>query len=372
MDNVPPLVSCTARAVDDTNASIQADDIEANLTQDSTVAAVGEELGNPTIHLDGDVVVGNTVNEAEAAEPVEADAVANTTNTADGGANAEVVGGEVQVAVPDGGIAIDALPNGDGNNMVQNIANAEGNTEAAAIEETIEGTTEQNNTAGEEADTLPIQPAGGNGGNYTPQRWTADELHRDDPLLQDTTPADQKLISIYGDTIHQNDGRHLDGGIGFAEDRKWQRLHMRISACQLALYDVPAGRWSARFLQIQTQLLRDVRMRQCNSEKPMIFASCILRKVKNVKRASDVKRLIWDRLDAWEAEKYCALVKGVEEEALVCGFGATDDHEFEVESAGRRYNSMILSGKIRAAVRMVTDQDPGGLFRPDEDWSSRY
>ncbi len=34
--------------------------------------------------------------------------------------------------------------------------------------------------------------------------------------------------------------------------------------------------------------------------------------------------------------------------------------------AGRRYNSMILSGKLRAAVRMVTDRDPGGLFKPND------
>jgi hypothetical protein len=38
--------------------------------------------------------------------------------------------------------------------------------------------------------------------------------------MQDTTPADQELIEIYGDTIHQNDGRHLDGGKGVAKDRK--------------------------------------------------------------------------------------------------------------------------------------------------------
>ena len=135
---------------------------------------------------------------------------------------------------------------------------------------------------------------------------------------------------------------------------------MRVSACQLLLYDVPTGRWSARFLDIQTKLLRDVRQRTCNSEKPLVFAACILRKVKDVKRASDIKRLIRDQLDAWEAARYCALVKGVEEEALVCGFGASHNHEFEVESAGRRYNSMVMSGRIQAAVRMVTNRDPGG------------
>ncbi len=58
------------------------------------------------------------------------------------------------------------------------------------------------------------------------------------------------------------------------------------------------------------------------------------------------------------------LVKGVEEEALICGFGASHGKEFEVESAGRRYDSMVMGGKLRAAVWMITARDPGGLFKP--------
>jgi hypothetical protein len=37
--------------------------------------------------------------------------------------------------------------------------------------------------------------------------------------------ADRRLIAVYGDTLHANDGTHLDGGI--AEDKLWQRLWRR-------------------------------------------------------------------------------------------------------------------------------------------------
>ena len=47
---------------------------------------------------------------------------------------------------------------------------------------------------------------------------TEDELRTDDPLLQSFTGADRKLHGVFGDTIHHNDGRHLDGGIGKDED----------------------------------------------------------------------------------------------------------------------------------------------------------
>jgi hypothetical protein len=97
------LVLLPDSAVGDTAASTQAGDIDdAELTQDSIVAAVEEEMGNPTIHLSGDVGSGSTAEDAGGAEPVMADAAIPNlaTNTADGGANVEVVGGEVQVAAP--------------------------------------------------------------------------------------------------------------------------------------------------------------------------------------------------------------------------------------------------------------------------------
>ena len=120
---------------------------------------------------------------------------------------------------------------------------------------------------GAEADTPPPavptaevaadgQPVVAEVEHYTPLRLTAAEIVQTDPNLQDITPADQKLIDIYGDTIHQNDGRHLDGGIGVSEDRKWQRLHIRVASCTLALYDLPNGRWATRFLDILTKLWR--------------------------------------------------------------------------------------------------------------------
>jgi hypothetical protein len=107
---------------------------------------------------------------------------------------------------------------------VQNIAAAEVVTEVGAIGDTQGDNVMQNAVVATAEVVAPPaqQPVNANAESYTPQRWTAEELQRDDPMMQDTTPADQTLISIYGDTIHQNDGRHLDGGIGVAKDRKWQ------------------------------------------------------------------------------------------------------------------------------------------------------
>jgi hypothetical protein len=72
-------------------------------------------------------------------------------------------------------------------------------------------------------------------------------------------------------------------------------------------------------------------------------------------------------MDVWEASRYCALVKEVEECAMEDGFPhAHTDRSLELESVGRRFNSMGHSGKLRAAVGAVTDRNPGGLYAPDD------
>jgi len=102
-----------------------------------------------------------------------------------------------------------------------------------------------NATTGTAADTGGGEAAQRARGHFLPHHCTDAELRVEDPQLQRLMDADRWLCSIYGDTIHQNDGtQHLDGGIGVAEDAKWQRLHLRIAACNLPLYDLPNGRWA--------------------------------------------------------------------------------------------------------------------------------
>jgi hypothetical protein len=116
-------------------------------------------------------------------------------------------------------------------------------------------------------------------GHFLPRHCTDAELRAEDPRLQRLTDANRRLCSVYGNTIHQNDGTHFDGGIGIAEDAKWQRLHLRVADCNLPLYDLPNGRWATRFLEMLTNLWVGVVKHRWNSEHPLVFQACILRRV---------------------------------------------------------------------------------------------
>ena len=88
--------------------------------------------------------------------------------------------------------------------------------------------------------------------------------------------VDVKTFGLYGDTIHHNDGTHLDGGIGIAEERKMKRLWIWITKDPNPFYEIPRGKIGNCFLKIQTTLFKLVYKHHWNSEKPLIFSAYIL------------------------------------------------------------------------------------------------
>ena len=72
--------------------------------------------------------------------------------------------------------------------------------------------------------------------------FTEAELRAADPLLQAWTPVDETLRLCLGDTLHQNDGTHLTGNVEGYDDRRWQRLHRRVIAGRIPLYNLTDGR----------------------------------------------------------------------------------------------------------------------------------
>jgi hypothetical protein len=204
-------------------------------------------------------------------------------------------------------------------------------------------------------------------GHSLPSTFMEAELHEADMRLQRLTAADWRLLGIFCNTIHLNNGTHLDGGIGATEDAKWQWLYNRITACSLPLYDLPNGRWAHRFLMTLTNLWVGVIQRRWNSEQPLVFQAVTLRRVCGITQFHNVQPIIWGWLDAWDAARYIALVREVEEANLDSGGGRRRmevHRQDDATSLARRYDAMVLGDKVRAAIRMVTNRGGGGPYHP--------
>jgi hypothetical protein len=117
---------------------------------------------------------------------------------------------------------------------------------------------------------------------------------------------------------------------------------------------------------MQTDLWVGVLQHRWNLEQPLVFQVVILSYIHGINWFHNIKPIIWGQLDAWEAAQYVALVKEVEEANLSVG-GRGGGIRVQQEGAtliARNHHNMVLGGKVRAAIRMVTSRGASGSYRP--------
>jgi len=182
---------------------------------------------------------------------------------------------------------------------------------------------------GEEAHTTDQDAA-----NHTP---TMDPVELD---VEEDTAADRKLRAVYGDTIHQSDGRHLDGGT--ANDTVWQARYDAVVANPHQLYLPPQGKIGAEVVSLMAYELCGVRERKWNSERPLILLACILRRKHGCVKAKEIKKRITTCIDLWRQGKYDALIHDITTTSLAnAGYrSATND----AETMAWKYHSTVLDG----------------------------
>ncbi len=86
--------------------------------------------------------------------------------------------------------------------------------------------------------------------------------------------CDNQLVTVYGDSIHCNGGRHLDGGV--ADNSIWQRRYDWVVAHPHPMYNPPKGRLGQRVVSTMAREFGGVRKRRWNSKRALIFFACVL------------------------------------------------------------------------------------------------
>jgi hypothetical protein len=176
------------------------------------------------------------------------------------------------------------------------------------------------------------------------------------------TEVDLKLKEVYGDYPHQNDGTHLDGGI--KDDALWQGHWRKLVSLPSNRFQAPGGAVGRRFVRMLTQELLGIKERKWNSEKFIVFSMVILQKSKQVTNSGDIKRRITNRLDSWENGKFDMLVQDTHRTAMA-QLSKMRGQETE-EQRGKTFSRLVLQGKLRSAVRYLTEREKGGIMLPDE------
>ena len=128
-------------------------------------------------------------------------------------------------------------------------------------------------------------------------------------------------------------------------------------------YKVPTGRIGKRYLKCLTLLWQGVRERKWNSERPLMFAKLILQTTRNVKKSKDVRARLELRMDLWERGQQRDLLNDVIAEV---GRHPPVHNVKDNAANARSFQACAVSGRLRKAVRGVTNRGGGGVLQPDD------
>ena len=159
-------------------------------------------------------------------------------------------------------------------------------------------------------------------------------------------------------------GRHLHGGIDAATDTLHMEWFDRVVAHPHRLYLPPRCNVGKRFISKFAALMRGVIDQRWNSELPLVFDAAILCCNVGTIKAAQIKKRVEQRLDLWEEGRIESLVCQIETAARISGGGSTKPKS--EERTARDYNSAVLDGNLRAAVRRITARDGGGVMKPTD------
>jgi hypothetical protein len=130
------------------------------------------------------------------------------------------------------------------------------------------------------------------------------------------------------------------------------------------MYNPPKEGVGHRIVLTMAREFTGVCERKWNSKRALIFAACVLQKSPCVIHARNIKRRVERRLTLWIGGNYDAHVQDIVGKAMrgVGGGQGTINKDL----VARKFNSMVLDGKLCAAVRFATDCNGGGVLLPQD------
>lgn len=167
------------------------------------------------------------------------------------------------------------------------------------------------------------------------------------------TEIDNKLITVYGDYIHNNSGAHMHGGI--EDDVQWQGLWKRVTDLPSQGYELPKGSVGRSFLEELSTIIEGIKKRHWNSERMVVFCT--------VSGSKAIRQRITDRIKLWKEGEWEALV---EDTVLTNTRQRAGDSNATEEQIRSTYCRLLHQGKVREAVRYLTGRVKGGVLSPHD------
>ena len=164
--------------------------------------------------------------------------------------------------------------------------------------------------------------------------------------------------------IHQAYGSSLCPPLSSPSDPEWSTRWKAITQLSGRHYDLPRNSCGRRYVSLLTTEIQDLTRGTFPSERALLFSSVILQRDRTIKKGQDILHTRNRRMDLWELNNHDSLVQ----EAIRCDrpFQTRRRRKNHDEHTKRVFSRLMLLGKIRAAMRWLTNRSKGSVLSPND------
>ena len=155
----------------------------------------------------------------------------------------------------------------------------------------------------------------------------------------------------------------MSTGVGVT-DGCWYKRWLSIVSLSGSHYHLPGGSVGRKYVDQLTHELSHFSAGNYPSERFIIFSSVVLQRDRSVVKGADIRRVIERRLIMWDKGDFDLLVQ----EAERCDKSLRPRTKFNHDKTHTAtvFTRLMLQGKVKAAVRWLSDNTKGKVLRPDD------
>ena len=180
------------------------------------------------------------------------------------------------------------------------------------------------------------------------------------------TAADDALFGVYQDWLHQNTGIHTDGVID--EDGKWKAI-WNVFCFPTQCYDVPSVWVGKKIVSTLTVELDGIQGWKRNTESVIFFWTVIMKLVRLVTGAKDIRARIDAWLDSWNRGTFDEFL--YDSYTVAMGYLGRDIGNQSSEHLQHKLLNLILCGKFCEEIRLFCEWESGRVLLPNEIASNK-